>query len=147
MSIEDSILTLAHSIGRLADAISTTGTTATTTTCAVATAKAEKPEKPAKAEKATKVTEVIAAPEQLPLELPIATAAEVVADAAAKVEAEAEETFTYDSTRALLMQIAERDGREAVVKMLADAGINDLKKAEPQHLKYLTRAAQARGAK
>lgn len=139
MSIEDSILTLAHSIGRLADAIGTTGTVAPAPT---------KVEKSTKG-KVTETTQAAPAKEQLPLELPIATASEVVADAAAKAEPtpEPEETFTYDSTKALLVQIAERDGREAVVAMLADAGINDLKKAEPQHLKYLTRAAQARGAK
>jgi len=126
MSIEDSILTLAHAIGRLADAIDKTG---------AAPARSVPDEKP----KATKPVKAEPAAEATP---PAVAAIEQAQ--AALASAQQAEVPTYDSTKALLIQIGEKLGREQVVAMLAAAGLQDLKKGTPEQFKALTTAALAK---
>jgi hypothetical protein len=134
MSIEDSICTLAHAISRLADAINASSTIPTPAAAKPATTKPKAEPKP---------------------ELPIATASEVVADAAAKpvesvkpaeqvvAAAPAAEAPTYDSTRALMLQVSEKFGRDCVISLLGQCGLQDLKKGTPAQFAAVTAAATA----
>ena len=119
MSIEDSINTLAHTIGRLADAIAAQGRT----------------------------PQAAPAPITVPVETvkPKAeTVKKPVEPAAATPAPAAKEAPTYDSTRALMLQVVEKFGRDEAVAILGSCGLQDLKKGTVEHFVKVTAAALAR---
>lgn len=133
MSIEDSINNLAQEIGRLASIISRqsesvqasgpAGPPPVTTPVETVKPKAEP-----------------AAPAPDKPELPIATASEVVAAATAAPAAAAP---TYDTTRTLMLQVSEKFGRDTVIGLLAQCGLQDLKKGTAAQFAAVTAAATA----
>ncbi len=142
MSIEDSILSLAHAIGRLADAIDKQSVAPEATKPATTKPAATKPKaEPTVGFPAATTSEVAAAAPTKP-ELPIATASEVVA-AAAATAAPAAAAPTYDTTRALMLQVSEKFGRDTVIGLLAQCGLQDLKKGTAAQFVAVTAAATA----
>jgi hypothetical protein len=134
MSIEESINALAQAIGRMADAINDTNKriAGQESTPAETKPKVTKP-------KAEPAAQEPAAPAQ----------AEVVAAAVAQADAalassRAAEVPTYDSTRALMLQVVEKFGRDEAVTILGACGLQDLKKGTAEHFAKVTTAALAK---
>lgn len=138
MSIEDAILTLAHSMGRLADAINATNARiAGTVPDAAEKPKATKP-------KAEPKVEAPAAPVGNDAVMPAAKTDVIEQAQAALASAQQAEVPTYDSTRALMLQVLEKFGRDTAIEILGAAGLQDLKKGTAVQFVKVTAAALAK---